>query len=136
MSDLSRVLDAIDEAIRPVCAHCDGPLGDSPSDDYCGPVCQESWHALRTAALEGYRDPLLTWATFGPGPEHFNDSPIQQEFNEVLDRCARQVGWVDTADGSPGPFFVELVPADTEVTAVQGGPWTFSLRHGTTEYRT
>lgn len=27
------------------CTQCGGPLGDSPSDDYCSEVCQRLWTA-------------------------------------------------------------------------------------------
>lgn len=72
--DLSAVLADIDMATAPVCAQCDGPLGDSPSDDFCRPNCQERWHALRSVALTNYREPLLDWATLGPQPTDF-ESP-------------------------------------------------------------
>jgi hypothetical protein len=32
------------------CHQCEGPLGDSPSDDFCGEGCQERWHAAHAEA--------------------------------------------------------------------------------------
>lgn len=42
---MSDILDAIDAAIG--CQQCGGPLGASPSDDFCGEGCQRTWAAAR-----------------------------------------------------------------------------------------
>lgn len=44
-------IDQLDAAIG--CQQCGGPLGDSPSDDFCGEGCQERWHATRPRRLAG-----------------------------------------------------------------------------------
>ena len=48
------IVDAIDQATG--CQQCGGPLGGSPSDYFCGPACQDRWHAARTEPLTGYRE--------------------------------------------------------------------------------
>lgn len=45
MSDLQVTLDAIDQVTG--CQHCGGPLGPSPSDDFCCEAHQAAWHAAR-----------------------------------------------------------------------------------------
>jgi hypothetical protein len=42
-------LDAIEAAIG--CQHCQGPLGDSPSGDFCREEHQKAWSAGRGSAL-------------------------------------------------------------------------------------
>jgi len=37
------ILAAIDAAVG--CQHCGGPLGDSPSDDFCSELCQATYAA-------------------------------------------------------------------------------------------
>lgn len=48
-------LARLDAAIG--CQHCTGPLGASPSDDFCSDACQRAWHAQHGEALVGYREP-------------------------------------------------------------------------------
>ena len=43
------ILDAIDQAVG--CQQCGGPLGDSPSDDFCSPEHQTAWHAQHADTL-------------------------------------------------------------------------------------
>lgn len=43
MTDLQSTLDAIDAATG--CQQCESPLGDSPSSDFCGELCQAAYHA-------------------------------------------------------------------------------------------
>ncbi len=52
---MTDILDAIAAAVG--CQHCEGPLGDSPSDDFCTDLCQEAWHAAHGDRLLGYREP-------------------------------------------------------------------------------
>lgn len=66
MTTLDATLAAIDHATAPGCVVCTGPLGDSPSDDYCGEACQTAWLAAKGEALVGYREPLLSWARAVP----------------------------------------------------------------------
>lgn len=49
------ILGAIDAAVG--CQACGGPLGKSPSDDFCRPECQDAWHAGHGDKLVGYREP-------------------------------------------------------------------------------
>lgn len=49
------IIDDIDAAIG--CQHCKGPLGDSPSGDFCTPKCQTRWHAARSEPLVDYQEP-------------------------------------------------------------------------------
>ncbi|HVL83357.1 MAG TPA: hypothetical protein VM367_03555 [Pseudonocardia sp.] len=49
------IFAAIDAAVG--CQHCGGPLGDSPSDDFCSADHQAAWHADRADELVGYREP-------------------------------------------------------------------------------
>ncbi|OLR92694.1 hypothetical protein BJP25_21975 [Actinokineospora bangkokensis] len=35
------------------CQQCGGPLGDSPSGDFCGQACASLWAAQRTGARPG-----------------------------------------------------------------------------------
>lgn len=55
MTDLQSTLNAIDAATG--CQQCEGPLGDSPSPDWCSQDCQEEYFASRSVALVGYREP-------------------------------------------------------------------------------
>lgn len=48
-------LDRLDAAIG--CQQCGGPLGSSPSDDFCDDDCQARWHAQHADRLTGYREP-------------------------------------------------------------------------------
>jgi hypothetical protein len=50
------ILDVIDQAVSG-CGWCGDPLDGSSSGYWCGPDCQESWHAARTDELVGYREP-------------------------------------------------------------------------------
>lgn len=49
MSDLGALLEQIDTVTG--CHHCGGPLGNSPSGDFCGETCQARWHANRSHPL-------------------------------------------------------------------------------------
>ncbi len=40
------------------CQQCEGPLGDSPSDDFCSAYCQSTWSAARAEALTSYQEPV------------------------------------------------------------------------------
>ncbi|PXY27420.1 hypothetical protein [Prauserella muralis] len=42
------IVDAIDRALG--CLQCGGPLGDSPSTDFCREACQRDWHTARADA--------------------------------------------------------------------------------------
>lgn len=48
MTDLQSTLDAIDAATG--CQQCEGPLGTSPSGDFCSELCQQTWSAHRVGA--------------------------------------------------------------------------------------
>ena len=62
----SDVLAVIDAAVG--CQTCGAELGpDAPSSDFCGPDCQDTWHAARAAALVGYREPWITCDLPGVG---------------------------------------------------------------------
>lgn len=41
--------DVADQAVG--CLQCGGPLGGSPSDDWCGELCQRRWRASQADAL-------------------------------------------------------------------------------------
>lgn len=58
------ILDRIDAAIG--CQQCAGPLGDSPSSDFCSPDCLEGWHGRRVEPLTGYEEP---WDL----PQHYSN---------------------------------------------------------------
>jgi hypothetical protein len=49
------IVEQIDAATG--CQHCEGPLGDSPSSDFCSPRCQWRWHAGRAEPLVHYKEP-------------------------------------------------------------------------------
>lgn len=40
------------------CQQCGGPLGDSPSADFCNDDCQQVWAAARAQALSSYIEPV------------------------------------------------------------------------------
>lgn len=48
-------IDQLDAAIG--CQQCGRPLGNSPSNDFCGEVCQEHWHVARAAYLPADEEP-------------------------------------------------------------------------------
>lgn len=50
------IIAAIDSATG--CQYCGGPLGDSPSDDFCAPRHQAAWLAARTVPLERDDEPV------------------------------------------------------------------------------
>lgn len=54
------LLDRIDEVTAAVCAQCDGPLGGSPSDDFCSADCQAAWtaHERDVQDIVGYREAM------------------------------------------------------------------------------
>lgn len=51
---MTDILDRIDAATG--CQQCEGPLGDSPSDDFCSARCQANWQAGRAVPLTRYRE--------------------------------------------------------------------------------
>jgi hypothetical protein len=53
------VLAAIDAALG--CHQCGGPLGGSPSDDFCCAEHQRAWHARRAVALPWEADAALVY---------------------------------------------------------------------------
>jgi hypothetical protein len=64
------ILAAIDAAVG--CQHCGGPLGDSPSDDFCSAAHQQAWHAARADELIGYREPWdRPWDFPGAGTDEY-----------------------------------------------------------------
>lgn len=54
---MTDIIDLIDQAITPTCHQCGAELGDSLSNDFCGPGCQQAWHAARVDPLVGYEEP-------------------------------------------------------------------------------
>jgi len=66
------------------CQTCGGALGDSPSGDFCQPLCQQRWHETRAELFEGYEsaehegfdglgwlfDAILGPSPRGDGPPH------------------------------------------------------------------
>lgn len=64
------IIEAIDAATG--CQQCAGPLGDSPSGDFCGEHCQSSWHASRVPPLApeplSPATPGVTWRCYLRGP--------------------------------------------------------------------
>jgi hypothetical protein len=63
------ILSLIDSAVG--CQECGGPLGESPSSDFCCEAHQQRWHAKRGEALVGSDDcgsADLVWST--PGHVH------------------------------------------------------------------
>jgi hypothetical protein len=81
-------LDAIDAAVDG-CGWCGDPLSDSPSEYWCGPDCQEAWHAIRVEELIGYREPWERPEDFPPGvvpPEALEDEvlALQPMLREAL----------------------------------------------------
>lgn len=62
------ILDAIDAAVG--CQLCGGPLGNSPSDDFCCQEHQQAWCSARTEPLVGYEEPWgRPWDFPGVGTE-------------------------------------------------------------------
>lgn len=49
---MTDIIDLIDQATG--CQTCGGALGDSPSGDFCKPLCQQRWHETRAELFEGY----------------------------------------------------------------------------------
>ncbi len=47
LDDLLGRIDALTE----LCCHCERPLGESPSPDFCSETCQEEWHEARAEPL-------------------------------------------------------------------------------------
>lgn len=64
------IITAIDTALG--CQWCGHDLGASPSDDFCSPRCQESWHAARTEPLVHYDEPRELAAHVGNPQEQYN----------------------------------------------------------------
>lgn len=65
---MSDILDRIEQALG--CQQCQGPLGGSPSDDFCGEKCATAWRAERVGAEappDEWHD--LVWASGCPGCE-------------------------------------------------------------------
>ncbi|HYQ69050.1 hypothetical protein [Actinophytocola sp.] len=70
---MSDVVAAIDAAIG--CQHCEAPLGESPSSDFCCEECQSAWHAahvhpLPSGELVVLRGFSLEIIRFENGPAH------------------------------------------------------------------
>ncbi|MEU0467284.1 hypothetical protein ABZ215_25055 [Amycolatopsis sp. NPDC006131] len=61
------IIDAIDAATG--CQQCGGPLGESPSDDFCSDWCQGVWHEARAERLTVPREPhgIGCWAPLPEG---------------------------------------------------------------------
>jgi hypothetical protein len=57
--DVDTTLTAIDQALDG-CQHCGGPLGHSPSPDFCSEDCQHAWHA------DPWAEPAPTASGLGP----------------------------------------------------------------------
>lgn len=75
------------------CQQCGRPLGRSPSSDFCGELCQQTWHATRTKAIPesgmtvegqvyirhaGAADDV-PWVPVGHGGLHFEVAPLSSE---------------------------------------------------------
>jgi hypothetical protein len=51
---MTDIIDRIDAAVG--CQQCGGPLGASPSDDFCGEDCQSAWRRAQVGAEDGAGD--------------------------------------------------------------------------------
>lgn len=67
------ILVKIDRATG--CQWCYGPLGDSPSNDFCSDLCQHHWYASRAVRLVGYREPWYEWGFNGNREFRPNSAP-------------------------------------------------------------
>lgn len=76
MTDFHSTLDAIDRATG--CQQCEGPLGSSPSGDFCGEFCQQRWAALRVGA------DLIDWGGIPIIQEVIITPPTRSYYAEAL----------------------------------------------------
>lgn len=71
------ILAAIDAAVG--CQQCGGPLGDSPSTDFCSERCDLSWRARHVEPLVGYWEPWhRPWDFPGIGTEQHRSNRSAQ----------------------------------------------------------
>lgn len=113
MTTLDATLAAIDNATAPACVVCTGPLGDSPSDDYCGEACQTAWLAAKGEDLVGYQEPLLSWARVVPG---YDPDPATRRC-----RCPYCAARVYAILGIPGYLRDPEPPDPTAIVRITGG---------------
>ncbi len=98
---LDDTLAAIDAATG--CQQCGGPLGDSPSDDFCGENCQAAWRAERVGTFPELRDDwVATRRRFMdlqrlPGPLYQVDAAVwyRQEVDSILATYRSLIGEAD-----------------------------------------
>lgn len=90
----------------PRCPACDGPLGASPSDDFCDDVCQRAFYAKTSDPLPSNPDPWNTWADQAPYGD--NSLPVD-ECVEGQRRARGDDQGVDMLDALAAAFGV---PAD------------------------
>lgn len=90
----------------PRCPACDGPLGASPSDNFCDDVCQRAFYAKTSDPLPSNPDPWNTWAD----PAPYGDNSIRADECVEGQRRARATDQgVDMLDAIVAAFGV---PAD------------------------
>lgn len=100
------------------CQQCGARLGGSPSDDFCGALCQEDWHAARAKPLLDYLpSPGSDFVDTGPvvavetgdyclfigGPMHGRWIPVP-EAGSTVELPSRS--WPSTLDECPDSFVV------------------------------
>lgn len=117
--DLFERIDAATADQVPLCWHCREPLGGSVSNDFCGPDCQEAWHAVRAEPLTGY---VEAGHDFYEDEVRFNaveGSPLTSVAAPMMfdadQWSAYLLGWLGTAHGYPlvGPGLLAWAPSFT-----------------------
>ncbi|MDX3661303.1 hypothetical protein PV646_28695 [Streptomyces sp. ID05-26A] len=91
------IIDSIAAAIG--CQQCEGPLGDSPSDDFCSDYCQAAWTAARTAPLASYSEPE-------DEPEHVSNL-VELHHPETCIACVEgrhRHSWIESAVAAAHAF--------------------------------
>lgn len=98
------------------CVECGGPLGDSPSDDFCSPEHQERWHSktaihaiVRPASrAASYRIPYVPAATWPRPPIPHPAGGITYPASESDYRQ-----WIEDTDPDPAPGGGDRLPNST-----------------------
>jgi hypothetical protein len=114
---MSDVVAAIDAAIG--CQHCEAPLGESPSSDFCREECQAAWHAGHGHPLPGgelvvLRGFSLEIIRFENGPAHGDYIAVgapQDTRAEVPDRHTRFA--VDPVQGAGWAVYLLVTRDDS-----------------------
>lgn len=118
------ILDQIDAVTG--CQQCAGPLGDSPSGDFCGESCQLAWHANRVPRGNRCGQGAGTfWACHLRGPRYPDGDP-RADF--VVQ--AGPDGWPPHTLLVPRPAEAHYFATEPSVTelAIAPRPDTYRLR--------